>query len=55
MPELVNLLVSYYRLSPEGAQEVLAELRDLTSLQSLAGGYRVARAVQSSTAHDFHG
>ena len=35
MAELVNLLIRYYGLSPEGAADVLSELRDLRSLEDL--------------------
>jgi hypothetical protein len=46
--ELVNFLVSYYRMSEDTARELIAEGLDTTSLQSLAG-CRVARAVPTST------
>ena len=41
MPDMVALLVRYYSLSEESACELIAEMRDLTSLESLAG-YRGA-------------
>lgn len=50
MAEMVNLLIRYYGLCPEGAQEVLAELRDTKSLQSLTEP-RAARAVGQKQDH----
>jgi hypothetical protein len=44
---MARLLVRYYGLNEETARELLMELRDIRSLQSLAG-YRVARAVSAS-------
>jgi hypothetical protein len=55
MAEMVDFLMHYYGFSADTAREVLAELRDTTSLQSLAGGYRAARAVPSFTAQIFKG
>ena len=47
--EMVAVLMRYYRsMSRETAAELVTELRDTRSLQSLAG-YRVARAVSAST------
>jgi hypothetical protein len=43
--EMVDFLARFYGICPETAAEVIAELRDKTSLQSLAGFRRVARAV----------
>jgi hypothetical protein len=43
MPEEIALLTSWYGLSPESAAELIAELPNKKSLESLAG-YRVARA-----------
>ena len=42
--DMMQVLVRYYALSEETAREVVMELKDKTSLRSLAG-YRVARAV----------
>ncbi len=41
---MVALLVRYFRLSEESARELIAELNDLRSLQSLTG-YRAERAT----------
>ena len=45
--DMAALLVSYYRVSLDTARELLLELRDKRSLQSLAG-YRAARAVPAT-------
>jgi hypothetical protein len=47
--EMVRLLVRWYGLTAESAVEIIAELRSRKSLESLACGYRVARAVPVST------
>lgn len=44
VPDMVALLVRYFRLSEESARELIAELNDLRSLQSLTG-YRAERAT----------
>ena len=49
MPEeMIQLLTRYYSVSEETAAELITELRDLKSLQSLTEP-RAARAVQSET------
>jgi len=52
--DMAALLVRYYHISPETARELIAEIRDTRSLQSLAG-YRVARAAGATAAHKFQG
>ena len=53
--DLAAFLMRFYRwLSAETARELVAELEDTKSLQSLAG-HRVARAVQPLTAPDLRG
>ena len=50
MPErMAAFLVRYYGMFQATARELIAEGLETTSLQSLAGGYRVARAVPTST------
>jgi hypothetical protein len=49
MSEMAAFLMRFYGLSEGTALELVGELRDKTSLQSLAGFRRVARAV--STPH----
>ena len=51
---MIEVLMSYYGLGEEDAKELLTELKDTKSLQSLAE-YRVARAVMPHTAPDLHG
>jgi len=51
---MIRLLVRYYHLSEESAREIIEELRDTTTLQSLAG-YRVARAAGLTAAHKLQG
>jgi hypothetical protein len=41
-PKLV-FLMNFYGLDAQCAAEILSELRDTKSLESLAGGYRVAQ------------
>jgi hypothetical protein len=48
VPDMVVLSMRYYRLSEETAREVIAEMRDTTSLEVLAG-LRGARAVPVPT------
>jgi hypothetical protein len=49
---MTAFLVSYYRgMSQEDAQEILSELRDTRSLQSLTMS-RAARAADGGPAHD---
>ena len=52
--DMAALLVRYYHVSPETAHELVMELRDTTTLQSLAG-YRVARAVCPPPSNDLRG
>jgi hypothetical protein len=49
MAEMIQLLTRYYSVSEETARELIAEMRDTTSLASLAAGYRGARAVPIPT------
>jgi hypothetical protein len=49
---MISTLVSYYRVSAESAEELITELRDLTSLKILACGYRVPSEPPQS---EFHG
>jgi len=51
MAEMIQLLTRYYSVSEETARELITELSDLKSLQSLAGNYRVARAVVQAETH----
>jgi hypothetical protein len=45
MPDIMaEFLGQFYGFDADTAREVLAELRDKKSLESLASGYRVARA-----------
>jgi len=41
---LTSFLMQFYGFDADTAREVLAELRDKKSLESLASGYRVVRA-----------
>lgn len=48
MADTIRFLANFYNLSSETAAELVTELGDLKSLQSLAD-YRVARAVPAPT------
>ncbi len=49
--EMICLLIRYYRLSPEGAAEVLSELRDTRALASLTRPY----GDRAMLKNDLHG
>ena len=51
----IALLMSFYGLSAETAAEVIAEMRDLESLSSLAGSSRAARGGDNSRLNDLAG
>ncbi len=54
--EMAAFLMRFYRwLSAETARELVAEMHDTRSLQSLAGCCPAKRAADTSAAHDLHG
>jgi len=56
MSEMAAFLMRYYGLSEATAMEVVGELRDVRSLESLAGFRRVAqRCVRSAPPNDLLG
>jgi hypothetical protein len=42
MAEMVDFLTRFYGISEATAREVIAEMRDTTSLRTIASGYRIA-------------
>jgi|tagenome__1003787_1003787.scaffolds.fasta_scaffold19713251_3 hypothetical protein len=54
MTEMIAFITRYYDMDEASAREVIAEMRDTKSLQSLAVDCRVARAV-APPALDLHG
>ena len=44
---MVTVLMNRYRLSEEDAREVIAEMRDTTSLRTIASGYRMAPRAET--------
>jgi hypothetical protein len=55
MPEMIGFLTRYYDIDEASARDVIAEMRDTQSLQSLAGLSRGAGGATLSPPEKFQG